>query len=131
MAVGKKKVSVAIVGLGRVGSMFLTKLAEREGDGVSIVAAAEKDAKSAGVGVAKSKGIKVFSDTKDVVSMGEDVDIIFDLTGNPEARKNLRGELARSGNQHTVIAPEVVAFLLWDIMGGKEDFPGDHKKTGY
>ena len=131
MAVGKKKVNIAIVGLGRVGATFLSKLAEREGQGVSIVAAAEKDAKSAGVGVAKAKGVKVFSDTKDVVSMGEDVDIIFDLTGNPDARKNLRGELARSGNQHTVIAPEVVAFLLWDIMGAKEDFPGDHKKSGY
>src|SRR3990172_4248900 len=131
MAVEKKKVNVAIVGHGRVGATFLSKLAEREGDGVSIVAAAEKDAKSAGVGVAKAKGVKVFSDTKDIVAMGEDVDIIFDLTGNPEARKNLRGELARSGNQHTVIAPEVVAFLFWDVMGAKEAFPGDHRKTGY
>ena len=40
MAVDKKKVNVAIVGLGRVGSTFLAKLAEREGQGVSIVAAA-------------------------------------------------------------------------------------------
>lgn len=131
MAVEKKKVNVAIVGLGRVGSTFLAKLAEREGQGVSIVAAAERDAKSAGVGIAKGKGIKVFGDTKDIVTMGDEVDIIFDLTGNPDARKNLRGELARSGNQHTVIAPEVVAFLIWDLMGAKEDFPGDHKKSGY
>lgn len=131
MAVEKKKVTVAIVGLGRVGSTFLVKLAEREGQGVSIVGAVERDAKSAGVGVAKDKGVKVFNDTKDVVSMGDEVDIIFDLTGNPDARKNLRGDLARSGNQHTVIAPEVVAFLIWDLMGGKEDFPGGHKKSGY
>ncbi len=63
--------------------------------------------------------------------MGESIDIMFDLTGNPDARRALRSELARSGNQHTVIAPEVVAFLIWDLMGETAAFPGEHPSKGY
>lgn len=127
-----KEVKVAILGLGRVGSKFMGKLAENSGNGIKIVAAAEKDNGSPGVEDAKSKGVTVHSDSKDVVAMGEDVDIIFDLTGNTDARKALRSELARSGNQHTVIAPEVVAFLIWDLMGGESgELPREAGKSGY
>ncbi len=127
----KKEVRVAIVGLGRVGSVFLKKLSEREKTGLKIVGCAEKRADAPGVEVAKSRGIPVYTDTKEIVAMGEDVDVIFDLTGNPETRKNLRGELARSGNQHTVIAPEVIAYLIWDLMGETEELPHAHQRRGY
>ncbi len=131
MAEEKKIVRVAIVGLGRVGSVFLERLSEKEGSGLNIVACAEKRADAQGVEIAKNKGIPVYTDTKEIVAMGEDVDVIFDLTGNAEARKNLRGELARSGNQHTVIAPEVIAYLLWDLMGETEALPQAHDRKGY
>ena len=127
-----KEVKVAILGLGRVGSKFMTKLAEKASSGIKIVAAAEKDSGSPGIEEAKGKGVAVHTDSKDIVAMGEDIDIIFDLTGNTEARKALRSELARSGNQHTVIAPEVVAFLIWDLMGGESgELPREAGKSGY
>ncbi len=127
-----KEVKVAILGLGRVGSKFMGKLAEKSSNGIKIVAAAERDSASAGIEEAKSQGVAVHNDSKDVVAMGEDIDIIFDLTGNVEARKALRSDLARSGNQHTVIAPEVVAFLIWDLMGGESGaLPRDAGKSGY
>ena len=43
--------------------------------------AVERDAKSAGVGVAKDKELRFLTTRKIVVSMGDEVDIIFDLTG--------------------------------------------------
>jgi hypothetical protein len=61
--------------------------------------------------------------------MGAKVDIIFDLTGDPELRKKLRVALQESHNQHTVIAPEVVAHLLWNFFGEGELPRSD--KTGY
>lgn len=131
MAEEKKEVKVAIVGLGQVGSMFLSKLSEREGKGVKIVAAAEISSDSPGVGAAKELGITVHSDSKEIVAMGESIDIIFDLTGNTDAKRSLRSELARSGNQHTVLAPEVVAFLMWDLMGEEGALPGAHSAKGY
>jgi len=131
MAEEKREVRIAIVGLGRVGSVFLSRLSEKESAGLKIVACAEKRDDAPGVEVAKNKGIPVYKDTKEIVAMGEDVDVIFDLTGNAEARKNLRGELARSGNQHTVIAPEVIAYLIWDLMGETEELPQAHQRKGY
>jgi hypothetical protein len=64
-----------------------------------------------------------------VVTMGAKVDIIFDLTGDPELRKKLRVALQETHNQHTVIAPEVVAHLLWNFFGEGELHHSDN--TGY
>ena len=61
--------------------------------------------------------------------LGAKVDIIFDLTGDPELRKKLRTALQETHNQHTVIAPEVVAHLLWNFFGEGE-LPRS-SQTGY
>ncbi|MBI5560701.1 MAG: hypothetical protein HY883_05445 [Deltaproteobacteria bacterium] len=131
MAGNKKDVRVAIVGLGRVGSTFLGKFAAKEGNGIKIIAASERNANAPGVEPAKKRGIPVHQSSKEIVAMSEAVDIIFDFTGNPDTRRTLRSELARSGNQHTVIAPEMFAILMWNMMGEEGEFPGDHKQKGY
>ncbi|MBI5598187.1 MAG: hypothetical protein HY890_00440 [Deltaproteobacteria bacterium] len=131
MAGERREVKVAIVGLGRVGSNFFAKLAGRDNLGIKVVAAAERDENAPGVSVAKSRGVAVFKTARDIVAMGESVDIIFDLTGNPDTRRVLRSELARSGNQHTVLAPEVIAYLLWNLTEEGGEFPGDHRQKGY
>jgi homoserine dehydrogenase len=131
MSTSGKEVKVAIIGLGQVGSTFLEKLAEKSGNGVAIVAAAELDQSAPGVEVAKKKGINVVSASKDVIAMGESIDIIFDLTGSADAKRALRSELARSGNQHTVLAPEIVAFLMWDLMGEGSELSTKHGSSGY
>jgi hypothetical protein len=73
--------------------------------------------------------VPVFQNALDVVSLGAKVDIIFDLTGDPELRKKLRIALQETHNQHTVIAPEVVAHLLWNFFG-EGDLPRS-SQTGY
>ena len=40
--------------------------------------------------------------------MGDEIDI-FDLTGIPNVRKELREKLLASNNKHTVIASETIA----------------------
>ena len=109
------KVNVALLGLGSVGETFaenfLVKIQE-ERVNVEIVAVSNKDLNTPVVmGFAHSK-VPVFENAMDVVKMDNKVDIIFDLTGDPEIRKNLRARLQESKNTHTVIAPEVVAHLL-------------------
>lgn len=125
-----KKINVAIVGLGRVGSTFLQKLVEHESKGISIAAVSEKDQNTAGLQIAKDKGIKIYDDEK-IVDMGEELDIIFDLTGSSEARKRLREAMVRTGNTHTVIAPEIMAFLIWDLISEGGELPGTRGSAGY
>ncbi len=44
--------------------------------------------------------------------MGDGVDMFFDLTGNAETRQALRKGMMETNNNHTVIAPEIMAQLL-------------------
>lgn len=125
-------VKVALLGLGEVGEKFAEHFLEKiqeEGVNVEIVAVAHRDLESpVALGFAHSK-VPVFRDAMEVVSLGDKVDIVFDLTGNPELRKQLRAALQETRNQHTVIAPEVVAHLLWNFFGEGELPHSD--RTGY
>ncbi len=125
-------IKVALLGLGEVGEKFAEHFLEKiqeEHVNVEIVAVAHRNLESpVAMGFAHSQ-VPVFKDAMDVVSMGAKVDIIFDLTGDPELRRKLRNELQASHNQHTVIAPEVVAHLLWNFFGEGE-LPRS-SKTGY
>jgi len=111
-----RKIQVALLGLGEVGQDFAEMFLERIQEGgrpVEIAAVAHRRPDSpVALGFAQS-GVPVFADAVEVTSLGEKIDIIFDLTGNPDVRRALREALQASGNRHTVIAPEVVAQLLW------------------
>jgi homoserine dehydrogenase len=128
----RQTVKVALLGLGEVGEKFAEHFLEKiqeEHINVEIVAVAHRDLESpVALGFAHSK-VPVFQDAMDVVSLGDKVDIVFDLTGDPELRKRLRAALQESHNQHTVIAPEVVAHLLWNFFGEGE-LPHS-SRTGY
>jgi homoserine dehydrogenase len=125
-------VKVALLGLGEVGETFAEHFLEKIQENhvkVEIVAAAHHNLESPVALGFSQNGVPVFKDALEVVSMGARVDIIFDLTGDPELRKKLRVALQETHNQHTVIAPEVVAHLLWNFFG-EGDLPHS-AKTGY
>lgn len=127
------KIKVAILGLGAVGEIFsenfLDKI-QRQHINVEIVAVATRHPDSpVALGFAHSH-VPVFDNALKVIELGEKVDIIFDLTGNTELRKELRNRLQATNNRHTVIAPEVFAHLLWNFFGESVDLP-QSKQTGY
>ncbi len=125
-------VKVALLGLGDVGEKFAEHFLEKiqeEHVKVEIVAVAHHDLESPiALGFIQNK-VPTFKNSMDVVTLGAKVDIIFDLTGDPDLRKKLRVALQESHNSHTVIAPEVVAHLLWNFFG-EGDLPRSGQ-TGY
>lgn len=124
-----QKQSIAIVGLGRVGSVFLEKLLGESNKGISIVAVAEKGA-TTGAALAKTHGIENLSIDQLVAKSGS-IDILFDLTGLAAVRQELREKLMAAGNRHTVIATESIATLIWSLISDGENLPNVHVKTGY
>lgn len=126
-----KEIRIAIVGLGRVGSMFLQKMTEQRSSGVKLIAVVEARPDAPGVKIAEDKKIKIYKEVQDIVRLGDTVDVVFDLTGSAEVRRALRSGLAGSNNRHTVVAPEVVAFLIWDLIASGEAFPESHAISGY
>lgn len=127
-----KEVKIAIAGLGRVGSLFLKKMTEQKGRGTKIVGLVEASLDAPGVKIAEKENIKVYPTVQDLLRLGDSVDVIFDLTGSMEVRKALRSGMSESNNRHTVIAPEIMAFLIWDLIASGEAFPENHSSLqGY
>lgn len=115
----KDTIRIALLGLGDIGQAFaeefLTKIQEH-GAPVEIVAVADHEAESpVALGFAHN-GVPVFRDALEVTTLGDKIDIIFDLTGNSRVRQELRLKLIETRNQHTVIATEVLARLLWHFF---------------
>jgi homoserine dehydrogenase len=110
------KIRVALLGLGEVGQTFAEHFLEKiqeHGAPVQIVAVADRDIDSPVALGFSQNGVPVYKDALDVAKLGEQVDIIFDLTNNSRLRQELRLKLLETKNRHTLIATEVVAKLLW------------------
>lgn len=127
------KINIALLGLGAVGENFaehFLEIIQEGGKPIEIVAVASRHLDSPVALGFQQSGVAVFEDALDVVKMGDKVDIIFDLTGKAEIRQALRQALQASDNRHTVIAPEVMAKLLWMFFGDNGDL-GEGKGGGY
>lgn len=123
------KQNIAIVGLGRIGSAFLGEMLLKAQSGINLTCAAEK-MDTPGKAKAAAAGIKIVS-LDDIVAMGDKVDVVFDLTGIPDVRKELREKFAASNNRHTVIASESIVRVIWSLIS-KEALPViEGRKTGY
>ena len=120
--------NIAIVGLGRVGSKFLRQMLVLREKGVEIVAAADP-ADTIGKKDAMAKGIPLKT-LEELVTMGEDLDIIFDLSGKSHVRKEIRESMQKYQNTHTVVAPEIILSLLWMFLEEKP-LPDVHDHKGY
>ncbi len=121
--------NIAIVGLGRVGSIFLSRMLDNRERGVNIVRVAQLS-RTEGLRMAEEAGIPCGT-LDDIIAAGSAVDMIFDFTGSSEVRQEMREKLSAANNRHTVIAPESVARLMWTLMGGEEELPEVHQQAGY
>jgi predicted dinucleotide-utilizing enzyme len=124
-----EKQTIAIVGLGKVGSAFLEELLGQSNEGVEIVAVVENN-NTAGSALAKARGIKNLS-IDELVDMGEDLDILFDLTDVASVRQDLRDKLRAAGNRHTIIATENIARMVWTLIASGAELPGPRSNAGY
>lgn len=124
-----KKQSIAIVGLGKLGAAFLQELLGQPNEGVEIIAVVENN-NTPGLALAKARGIKNIS-MDELIGMGDSLDILFELTSVATVRQELRDKLQAAGNQHTIIATENIARMIWTLISSGAEMPGAHVKTGY
>lgn len=119
-----KKHNIAIVGLGRVGSVFLNEMLGASVSGVKLVAAVEKSETPAKALAAQSH-IKVMS-LDELVNEGDKVDVVFDLCGGANVADELTQKYAAKGNKHTIVAPERMAHLMLMLMENQKNLPDVH-----
>jgi predicted dinucleotide-utilizing enzyme len=122
------KQNIAIIGLGRIGSAFLGAL-QQKGKNINLVCVSERiDTPAKAHAIAA--GIKI-STLDEIVDMGNKIDIVFDLTGIPVVRKELREKFHASNNNHTVIASESIMRLIWALISDEALPEIEGRKIGY
>lgn len=127
-----RQITVVMVGLGRMGNRFLEKFVETGENRVKILAVCELNTDNPNLEKAKAKGIEISTDYEEVIErFGTQCDIILDTTNVPDIKYNIRKTLAMQGNNHTVLVPMVVDYLMWYLLPGDEPIPQDHISIGY
>ncbi|MEQ1658953.1 MAG: homoserine dehydrogenase [Hylemonella sp.] len=120
---------IAIIGLGRIGSAFLSQMLQKRSQGIELVCAAEA-ADTPGRQLAVKSGIALKT-LDEIVALGNRIDVIFDLTGIPEVRRELRDKLVAAKNAHTVIASETIVRVIWALISLDALPVIQGRKTGY
>lgn len=112
--------NVAIIGLGRVGTAFLKKALSS--DCVMNVRAVCEMFDTQGRKLAEEKSIPVM-ELSEIVDLGIDIEVIFDLTGDANVSRILHEKLRKCGNSYTDIVPIRVARLIWAMIADDEYLP--------
>jgi FlaA1/EpsC-like NDP-sugar epimerase len=113
--------NVAIVGLGRVGSIFLRKMSD-DAEACLRIKCVVEIGDTPGKKLALEKGIPVVS-LDGVVEMGTDIDVIFNFTGDPNVTTALTRKLEESCNHHTKVSQDRVARLIWSLIEPEDSLP--------
>ncbi|MDX8397204.1 MAG: hypothetical protein R8K49_02670 [Mariprofundaceae bacterium] len=119
---------IAIVGLGQVGGELMEHLMRHQELGLEISCVSELNDTQA-----KKRAVEAGIATVDIAgitAMGEEIDIIFDLTGSVAVRSALREGLFASGNKYTVIVAENVSHIIWSLLTG-QPVPDTGHSCGY
>ena len=109
-------INISIIGLGKAGSAFFDAIRQRQT--LHLVCVAEHT-ETPTKAKAAAAGIRIAT-LDEIVAMGSAIDVIFELTGIPEVRKELREKLHDTRNYHTVVASETIARLIWPLIGEPE-----------
>jgi len=105
--------NIAVIGLGKAGSAFLDAILNKKNN-VNLACIVEPN-DTIGKAKAIAAGVKACT-IDEVVAMGKDLDIIFDLSGNPSVARELRHKLNSTFNGHTVVAPDSITRLVWSLI---------------
>lgn len=111
-------IKIAILGLGRLGGLFLERLAGFGDAGPHIVCAVDTGDR-AGRQKADALGIALVG-IDELVRLGEDIDIIFALTDDTTTLAQLRHALTDGANRHTQILSENDVRLMEMILDARE-----------
>ena len=111
------KIRIAIIGGGETGTPLLRQLLEARF--VDVVGLADLRNDQPGMELAKARGIRTTNDFMEFAHLGNEVDIVIDVTGVAKVRDTLRQHYQRSGNTHTIIMHELIAVLLMSLSQGR------------
>ncbi|MDG6777096.1 homoserine dehydrogenase [Thiomicrorhabdus sp. zzn3] len=122
-----RKITILMIGLGRIGGKFYQQFKEMNPEQVQVIAISEPNMDNPLVADAEQRGITNFPAFEDAIDQfGEQIDIIMDTSNRPEIKQAIREKLQQTNNQHSVVVPMVVDYLMWYLLPGSEAIPQSH-----
>jgi len=112
-----QKIRIGLIGAGETGTPLLTQLLDA--DFVDVVGVADLNDEMPGIRLARARGIKTTNDFMEIARLGNNLDILIDVTGVPAVREKLRSFFHDSGNHHTIIMHEMIAILMMSLSQNK------------
>lgn len=109
----EEKVRVAFVGGGGTAVPLLEDLLRRPF--IDVVGIADVDETSRGGQLAKANGIFFTTDALVFASKGDEIDVLFELSGDPLIKRRLKNAFVAEGNLHTIIVHDLVARMMLSV----------------
>ena len=108
---------IVVIGAGETGTPLLQQLLNAPF--VQVLGVADLNLELPGIALARKHQVPVTDNFMELVGLGNQVDIIIDVTGAAKVREQLRQYMVESGNVHTVIMHEQIALLMMSLAAGK------------
>ncbi len=123
-----EKITVAIIGAGRTGSMLLNELLKYPY--VSVVGIADVKRGAPGMMLAAEKGVHCTTDPMALVDRGDDIDILIVVCGDAGLKRTIKEHFVAQGNKRTVIMHDTIARLFISVSARQAQLventhPGD------
>lgn len=109
---------VGIIGGGRTGAPLIRDFLKY--DYIQIMGVADVNSDAEGMRIARENNVYTTTDAMDLAKMGEDIDIIIEVSGDPPVKSELKEYYQRTDNKHTIIVHDLVARLMIS-MANKSD----------
>lgn len=106
----QEKVTAAIVGAGRTGTLLLKELAKVSY--VELKGVADINEQAPGMVEARNMGIYTTTNVDEIAKMGKDVDLIIEVTNDPNVKESLKKNFVEMGNDHTILVHDLTARLM-------------------
>ncbi len=107
-------ITVGIIGAGRSGTPIIKELLKH--NYVKIVSIVDLNPEAEGMKIGKARGIHTATNAQDLINLGEKVDLVFNLAGDPNLRRQLADAYQKSSNKHTIIVHETIARLIVTLV---------------
>lgn len=108
---------------GETFSEHLLEQIQERGVPMEIVAVCHPDKDSPVIMGFAQNGVITTTEIQDLIDIGEDIDLIVDLSGDPNISHELRMGMLKNSNLHTVVTRRAVAQMMWYFFGERSELP--------
>ena len=105
-----EKINIGLIGAGRTGTPLLKEMLKYSY--INIVGVADLNKTAEGIQIATDNGLFVTTNPVDLISKGEEIDILVEVSGDHSLKKVIKDYLQNTRNKKTIIMHDLVARLF-------------------